>query len=273
MSVSPDSVLFVTLDSCRFDTFRDAAAPNMKAVAPFYKARAPGHFTYGSHAAMFVGFTPSVPGLKQAYLDSKFRKLFRLGDVGFRTADPDAFVLNGRSIVEGFKRRDYRTVGTGAARWFDPETETGQLLTADFHRFHYPGNVYSLHSQLTFLMAEIAVARDPVFAFLNVGETHVPYFFKGAPWSPDDNPCIPYQTQDRSLECRMRQLACVEFVDARIAPLLKMFHHATILLCADHGDCWGEDGLWEHGVSHEATLTVPLSIRLRGEPVVLTEDG
>ena len=38
-------------------------------------------------------------------------------------------------------------------------------------------------------------------------------------------------------------------------------------VCADHGDCWGEDGLWEHGISHPATLTVPLLLRVRGVPV------
>lgn len=270
LDVDPDSVLFVTLDSCRFDTFRDASAPNMKAVAPFYKAQAPGHFTYGSHASMFVGFTPSVPGKRQAYIDSKFGKLFLVGNVGYR-GDTAAFSLTGRSIAEGFNRRDYRTIGTGATHWFDPATEIGQLLMADFHRFYYAENVFSLHSQLRFLAAEIRVTKEPIFAFLNVGETHVPYYFEGAPWSPDDYPCIPYQTEDRSEECRMRQTACLEFVDTEIAPLLQMFQHATILLCADHGDCWGEDGLWEHGVSHEATLTVPLIIRLRGEPVVLSD--
>ena len=36
----------------------------------------------------------------------------------------------------------------------------------------------------------------------------------------------------------------------------------AVIVCADHGDCWGEDGLWEHGVSHEKTLEVPLLFRL-----------
>ena len=36
------------------------------------------------------------------------------------------------------------------------------------------------------------------------------------------------------------------------------------MLTADHGDCWGEDGLWEHGISHRRTLEVPLLMRVRG---------
>ena len=39
------------------------------------------------------------------------------------------------------------------------------------------------------------------------------------------------------------------------------------IVCADHGDCWGEDGLWEHGISHPCTLTVPLLLRVRGQSV------
>jgi glucan phosphoethanolaminetransferase (alkaline phosphatase superfamily) len=56
-------------------------------------------------------------------------------------------------------------------------------------------------------------------------------------------------------------------VDARLAPLLQGFRDGTTLVCADHGECWGEDGLWEHGISHPATLTVPLLLRYRGQPV------
>jgi len=54
MKVNSDSVLFITLDSCRYDTFESATAPHLKAVAPLHRAKAPSHFTYGSHAAMFV---------------------------------------------------------------------------------------------------------------------------------------------------------------------------------------------------------------------------
>jgi len=38
----------------------------------------------------------------------------------------------------------------------------------------------------------------------------------------------------------------------------------TVIVCADHGDCWGEQGLWEHGISHRRTLEVPLLMRVKG---------
>lgn len=265
----PESVLFVTLDSCRYDSFATALAPNMKAVAPLHRAKAPSHFTYSSHAAMFMGFTPSIPGAAEPFIDSKFTKLFRLGDIGFRLADGGGFQLSGRSIIDGFRRLGYRTIGSGAVRWFDPRTAAGGTLSQDFEAFHYAGCPWGLPAQIAFMTEQIGAGRDaPLFAFLNIGETHAPYYFDGAPWSHADNPCIPYQTADRRNDCRIRQQACVEYIDRQIAPLLDRFMNATIVLCSDHGDCWGEDGLWEHGVSHDATLTVPLLVRFRGKPVV-----
>jgi hypothetical protein len=231
---------------------------------------APSHFTYGSHASMFVGFTPSVPGAARPYIDGKYAKLFRLGDIGFSNGKGGAFSLAGTTIIDGFNRLGYRTIGSGAVRWFDPQTDTGRQLSKDFSAFLYTGNTASLNRQIDWLASEIdRSAGSPIFAFLNIGETHVPYYFEGAPWSWSDNPCIPYQTSDRVQECRTRQRACLEYVDSQIVRLLSHFADSTVLICSDHGDCWGEDGLWEHGVSHEMTLAVPLLIRINGVPLTL----
>lgn len=263
---SAASVLIVTLDSCRYDSFAAAAAPHLRAVGPLRRAEAPSHFTYGSHAAMFVGFTPGVTE-KRPWVNPKFARLFRVGDVAWTGPHPPAFDLAGANLVEGFRRRGYRTLGTGAVRWFDPATETGRHLTDPFHRFHYAGHPGALPDQLAWLAQELAAIEGDVLAFLNLGETHVPYWHQGAAWSADDNPCIPFGTANRAADCRSRQQACVEYADALLAPLLAAFGAGTILACADHGDAWGEDGLWEHGISHPTTLEVPLLLRVRGEPV------
>lgn len=267
---SQDSVLFVTLDSCRFDTFASAHAPNMKAVAPLHMAQAPSHYTYGSHSAMFVGFTPGIADVKQAYLNPKFGKLFKLVGPGFGGKGTEAYSLEGRNIVEGFAKLGFATIGAGAMAWFDPSTETGQHLSQSFQRFFYPGP-YHLAQQLDWIAAELRAAQDAgtrdTFVFLNVGETHVPYWFDGAPWPASDNPCWPFQEGDRSADCRSRQRMCCEYADRALGPLLDAFARSTVVLCGDHGDCWGEDNLWEHGISHPATLTVPLLAKVRGIPV------
>lgn len=265
---SRDSVLFITLDSCRYDTFREARAPSMKSVGPLHAAQAPSYFTYGSHSAMFVGFTPGATTGPVSLLNPKYAKVFKLVYGGWKTSGEHGYELQGANIVEGFALAGFRTLGSGAVGWFDPQAPTGVHLTSPFQDFLFDASPGAAERQVAWLESMLdAEAAGDVFAFLNVGETHLPYWHQGAGWPSDDNTCLPFQTVDRRDACAERQRACVEHLDGVLAPLIARFSESTILLCSDHGDAWGEDGVWEHGVAHPAVLTVPLLLRLRGQPV------
>src|SRR6266853_1951872 len=268
--VDPRSFLFVTLDSCRYDTFAELRPPSLSKVGPLYRAKAPGTFTYGSHAAMFVGFTPGVFELREPYVNPKFGRIFKMRSRGVADSRAPWVQLDGRNIVEGFKLLGYRTIGAGGVNWFNPATPTAQVLVADFDEFYFGGRPASVRRQTEFLWQRVrgAAGAQPLFVFLNVGETHVPYYFEGAPWSPDRNPCRPFAEDNDTVECRTRQQACLDFVDQEVGPLLEAFREANILVCADHGDAWGEDGLWEHGIHHDKVLEVPLLMRLQNSPMV-----
>ena len=203
-------------------------------------------------------------------LNPKAGKLFRMAFSGHVGSTDSGFQLQGANVIEGFRLKGYRTIGSGAVDWFDPSSCTGAVLGAPFERFHFAGNTWSLNNQLAWIEQELAETPQdqPVFVFLNVGETHVPYWHEGAPWPRRPSPCVAFGGEAcNAFESARRQRACLEWVDARLAPLLQRFREGTTLVCADHGDCWGEDGLWEHGISHPATLTVPLLLRYRGQPV------
>ena len=270
-----ESVLLISLDSCRYDTFATAHAsgglPHLSAVAPLHKALAPSYFTYGSHAAFWMGFTPGVIGTTQPWLNPKAGKLFRMAFAGHPGRDGvEGFRLGGSNIVEGFRQRGYLTLGCGAVDWFNTSSETGSVLAKPFEHFYFAGNTWSLSHQLEWLDQRLSEAPDdqPRFVFLNVGETHVPYWHEGASWERWPSPCVPFGNEHCcALKSASQQRACLEWVDRQLAPLLDCFRDGTVLICADHGDCWGEDGLWEHGVSHPATLTVPLLLRVRGVPI------
>nr|WP_271488476.1 hypothetical protein [Synechococcus sp. AH-779-G23] len=217
-----------------------------------------------------MGFTPGVLGSSQPWLNPKAGKLFRMAFAGSSGRDDECFRLQGANLVEGFRRQGYFTLGSGAVDWFDPSTETGAVLSAPFERFYFAGNTWSLLAQLDWIDIQFQdLAEDQsVFCFLNIGETHVPYWHEGADWDRWPSPCIPFGGEQCSFsKSSHRQRACLAWVDQQLAPLLQRFSGSTILICADHGDCWGEDGLWEHGISHPATLTVPFLLRVRGEPV------
>lgn len=263
LAQNPKSILFITLDSCRYDTFVKAQVPNLKAVGNLHQAMAPSYFTYASHQAMFVGFTPGIANKFEPFINSKYGKIFRMaGSAAFSFNSGDYFTLEGKNIIDGFKRQGFVTIGSGAVAWFNPATDTAQSLIQDFDTFYYPGNTYSLDKQLESIYPFLHNPNQKVFLFLNVGETHTPYYYKGANWNLQYNPCIPFSNTNNADECRKRQQACLEYVDNLLAPLLKAFQNSTIFICADHGDCWGEDGLWEHGFYHEKVLEIPLIFKL-----------
>jgi len=264
-SQSGRSVFFITLDSCRYDSFIAAELPAMRSIGEVHRAMAPGNFTYSSHMSMFMGFTPGDAHSRETGVNPKYGKIFRMSQGGIAGKGKEYFLLEGRNIVDGFNRKGYRTIGTGAVGWFNPETETAGNLIADFQHFYYHGDpcvTWTLPQQLRWLAEQLRAAASPVFTFLNIGETHVPYYFEGAPWSPQDNPCIPFGENNDAVESRRRQILALEWVDTQLAPLLNAFSESTVIVCADHGDCWGEDGLWEHGISHPKVLEVPLLFRI-----------
>ena len=77
----------------------------MDRVGPLHRAMAPSHFTFGSHAAIFKGFLPSVRAARPL-LNSKLAKLFRLANAGWPGKEREEFLLQG-SIIEGFRRKGY----------------------------------------------------------------------------------------------------------------------------------------------------------------------
>jgi len=274
--VTTTSFLIITLDSCRYDTFRDTAPTHLSRLGPLHRAMAPGHFTLPSHSALFAGYTPGVADSSEPIVNPRRGRLFRLAGVDRRSKDQDFVVLEGHNFINGLQRIGYRTFGTGAVRWFDPSTAAGGEMVKDFDSFFYTGDCFSLRRQLKWIHRQLEDVNDsPVLVFLNIGETHVPYWHEGAPWDRESNPCQLFGQENDAQVCRERQSACLEWVDAELEPLLDQFSQATTLVCADHGDAWGEDGLWEHGFHHPAVLEVPLLFRLGEAPEVpaITQDS
>ncbi|HAQ67352.1 MAG TPA: hypothetical protein DCR70_06385 [Phycisphaerales bacterium] len=261
-SQHPDSLLLITLDSCRFDTLSSCSVPVISGVGPIHKVMAPSYFTYASHAAMFVGFTPGDGLSQEAIVNPKCGKLVRLHGGGSPSRANDRFVLRGRSMMEGFNNAGYITAGTGAVKWFDDSSDVGRLLVQDFQHYMYAGNAWSLRKQLQWLSETVGGARRPVFAFINIGETHVPYYYEGAPWSNADVTCRAFASSNNAVESARRQAACLTWVDQAIAPLVAAFSKANIMICGDHGDAWGEGGVWEHGFHHPKVMEVPMIFRV-----------
>lgn len=255
------NVVMITLDSCRYDTFVRAEMPVLKSQCTFKKAFAQGTFTYPSHLAMYSGFFPSICEMIAYYNRLEKYLLFIRG--GNKIVDSFLeFPVGTTSIVNGFRRLGYRTFGLGAMEWFRHPN-----LASEFDRFHMTG--IHMRRQIDLFLQEAADAQTaPIFALLNIGETHDPYRHGG---QIDVSSRVSTELRRSpssalSLELFERQVDCCEFIDRGIAPVIdwaaEQSRDTVFVVCADHGECFGEDGLYGHGFFHEMVITVPMGIFL-----------
>jgi membrane-anchored protein YejM (alkaline phosphatase superfamily) len=270
--VDTPSYLLVTYDSCRLDVLQEAHTPVLDSYAPIVAAQTPANFTYAAHQAFFVGMFPNAVEPLPFY--NRFvNQLIGLGKVGeIQVVDKACAhrVASDVNLVAGLRAAGYQTVGSGAMNWFKQ-----RALTEWFEKFRYTGT--DAEAQIEFLRREIDPSK-PFFGFVNFGETHDPFDFKGKPDS------CPIEVQSRLIEwppvqngapvgrdsvAWEHQRRSAEFLDSKLPALFDGLPGSTIVvLCGDHGEAFGEDGYWGHGVNHPTVQTVPLAIfRLDRRPL------
>ena len=263
--------LMLTYDSCRYDVLMAAKTPVLDSYSPIYRAEAPANFTFASHQALFVGILPNITENIPYY--NRFRKqLLGLVSAGEGQVTKAAMkkVESDWDLVQGLQDEGYLTIGAGAMNWFRQKS-----LTSSFEKFSFTGT--DAERQIDFLLEHLDPNR-PFFGFINFGETHAPYTFQGQPepcredvrarrmmWPPVEHDG-PVGIDNIAFQC---QAAAAEFLDRCLARLFDSLPGNTIVvLTADHGDCFGEDGYWGHAVNHPKVFEVPMAIfRLDRRPI------
>ncbi len=257
-----ENFLFLTYDSCRYDVLCDARTPVLDSYCEIERAQTPACFTYAAHHAFFVGIIPcAVDNIP--YYNRFAKQLLALMDVGEANVIKDARygVHSEVNLIAGIRDAGYQTVGAGAMNWFKQAS-----LTLGFDKFKFTGR--DANGQIDYLLQEIRTS-DPFFGFINFGETHAPYVYTGKKaacpitvrarnieWPPVETgpvgrDCVAYG----------HQVEAAEFLDGQIGRLFaNLPQNTTVVLCADHGECFGEDGYWGHGVNHPKVWEVPLAI-------------
>lgn len=262
--------LLLVYDSCRYDVLCAARTPVLDSYSRIFRAHSPANFTYAAHQAFFVGILPHVPDDLPYY--NRFRKqLLGLGGVGEGQVVKNSLkkVTSSWNLVQGLKDEGFLTVGTGAANWFRQES-----LRVGFDHFLFSGT--DADTQISFVLKTVCGA-EKFFAFINFGETHAPYNYAGKA-QPCRDPVLarlmkwpPVQSGPVGAEtCGFRcQVEAAEFLDGRLPRLFAGLPGDTIvILTADHGECFGEDGYWGHAVHHPLVYEVPLAIfRLDRKPL------
>ncbi len=277
------NVLFITLDCCRWDTYQKAATPNLDKIGEAKKAQTPGNYTLPAHSSFFVGHLPKLDDdTKEHFYTRGGAQLWRLTtslNVGTETV---GVKLVGSSILEGYRAKGYSIRGFGGTHFFDsPKTQLRSLFEeGEFHHFGF-SEQYSRRDKNVLPLsnpekiAESVKDKKNWFVFINESATHFPYHiepiddqmeemiktaaFLGRQFLDVDPRSFP----KLGLKLHQLQVQALEYVDNKVGVLLNLLPKdkpLLIVICADHGESFGEDGRWGHINNGGEVLTVPLLI-------------
>lgn len=252
--VGARDILFVCIDSLRYDVAiqeqERGGTPVLNRYGPWRKCQAPGNFTYPSHQAMFAGFLPvdeEVRNLKER------EKLFFSEDIGMgRVAPEGAYTFSGATWVEGLAREGYETICIGGVSFFDRRTDIGKVMPGYFQKSYWrPAFGCRVKNcatnQIDFALRTLRQVdtEKRVMMYLNIPAIHYPNYF---------------YVEGKSRDCVEAHAAALRYVDGELARLFDAFAGrgpAFVICLSDHGTCYGEDGVWFHGINHPIVNTVP----------------
>lgn len=273
-----EDFLLITWDSCRYDAYVEARTPILDQYAEPRRAWAMATYTLPAHVAMFQGFLPHANDPEPLY--NRFRRqLWRISHRNLDNQPLVTFPKSTKSIADGFRARGYCTVGCAAMDWF----ADAPVLQKGFDHFRVQGTAARAQNRDLIRLVQDHAADRACFAFVNYGETHSPFRHEDMPAAKN---AVDERFRRRRLynqdggwsdqwtfdeEAFLRQVACAEYLDARTGELLELFRRrgrpTTVVICADHGECFGENNLWGHALYHEKVMEVPLLIfRLNAAP-------
>ncbi|NJP46083.1 STM4013/SEN3800 family hydrolase [Actinacidiphila epipremni] len=250
-------ILFVTLDSLRYDTARTAydngLTPHLASLLPeggWERRQTPGTFTLPAHIAFFSGFLPKLPRPEQP------PRLWECRPPAFKTVPSQTFVFDAPNLLTGLAQHGYRSICVGGVTYFSRETPLGSVLPDLFDEDHWRPEFCSpepdsARHQVDHAL-EIAEHHDgrPVYLFVNISATHVPHGH--------------YLGDSR--DTAASQQAALGYADAHLARLISTLtvkKRWLIILCADHGDAYGEDGYHGRGIAHPVVMNVPYAAMVR----------
>jgi len=273
-----EDFLLITWDSCRYDTYCTASTAVLDHFGEARRGWTMATYTLPSHVAMFQGFLPHV-FTPEPFYNRYCQQLWRICHRNVHVKPLVTFPAGTSSVVSGFRERGYFTVGVAAMDWF----RDAAVLRDGFERFTVTGTSARQQNDLLIKQVGREAAQRPCFAFINYGETHSPFRHEGM--AADDSDVDTRFSLGRLFNQRgvlqeagafdaaafARQVACAHYLDARTGEVLEYFRQrgrpTTVVICSDHGECLGEDGLYGHAFYHQKVMEIPILIfRLNASP-------
>lgn len=252
--VGTKDILLICLDTLRYDVAKEeeerGGTPNINKYGQWKRCHAPGNFTYPSHHAMFSGFLPS-PAEPTPLMEREM--LFFPKNIGMGNHSPEgAFAFEGATFVQGLQKVGYHTMCVGGVAFFDKRSDIGSVFPSFFEKSYWNPSFgcpvkESFDNQIEWIGKVVPkVEKDKrILMYLNVDTIHYPNYF--------------YAESEKN-DTKETHRAALGYVDQRVENLFNIFRKrgdTFVILCSDHGTCYGEDGYYFHNVSHEVVYTVP----------------
>ena len=270
--------VIVILDSCRYDSFMEAAPKTITKLGPVERRFSYASWTAPSHYNLLTGLLPHTSPANvyasEYYKEDFFNYNRRLGAKGIEFAKMVPSLW-----LPGFLRNTlgYSTHARVSLPVLNPKTG----INRDFDSFQLMDHHNDMRSMLPTLKFD---AARPAFYMLNVGETHYPYakpdedssmwprisgvngVFKQLDSQIDAQGNLVHQSdapqffdQDKLDQLKERQVETVRYLDGVFTELWDMLPKDTyVIVTSDHGELFGEGGFFGHGpIMHEKCFEVP----------------
>jgi hypothetical protein len=269
-----NNLVFITFDSCRYDTFAAAKTPNIDRLGTTELRHSFASWTVPAHTVYLMGISPHKNPAKvnasEVYRKDFVRWSERLNipDISFKSFLPQL------SLPAFLRKNGYKT----GARVSMPVLNQTTNINNHFDSYKLMDSHYDFEAIIDSLEFSL---EQPSFYILNVGETHYPYIVKGE--SADHLPRLhgvhgvfkhlddkiatgsataeeEYSFTEESLKVlKDKQQTNVEYLDKLFEKLYaKCPPNTYFIVTGDHGECFGEEGFFGHGpIIHPKVFEVP----------------
>jgi len=262
------TVVTIVLDSLRHDSFALARTPVMDRLMKVQEGRhSYATWTLPSHSCLLAGLLPfpRSHGEEAATIYAKDLDLWSATLSG--DGDRNKLFAPHFSLAEAAKSCGFATYASMAM----PILNRHSNFTRGFDTYEDSTSVTALRFAAQAESALFCLNQDkPNFIFINVGDTHYPYLLP-----PSEMPRISglhgaskigstegHQFSADTLKAMHdSQIKAVEAIDRWLDHFLaELPKPARVFVISDHGELFGEDGLFGHGpYPHPLLLDVPFA--------------
>lgn len=213
-----DNILFICLDSCRYDTFKKAETPNTDKIGRTKKAYSYASWTIPSIIGYMMGYPPMDNGGGSLFpphdvQSMKFAPQYYRDELGYKTiwASSNAFITQ-----------------------YDKMTNCSLSNNFNYFLSYLRRPLKKTHEIMKDLAELVKETEKPVFMMTLLMCTHKPYHDEENIWKPDlHNINSNFNNQVKS----------IEYADRSIKPLIQSFkdkdNDTQVTITSDHGEQWG----------------------------------